>query len=175
MINAGDIETALKAPPYNFAITTVRSQGGVFSAEATNPNDQAAVDAALPTVISDLEDAEAAVQANQAALADMIATFVVTPEAIAYFNTLQLEIRSVSNNNSILIGAVFPAMRTILQNDGDTNLYQRYLNLLRVTAGISEATFIGSPTTAQQHNAVAVAQDFANAGMIQMIAGVLFG
>jgi hypothetical protein len=116
---------------------------------------------------------EALAGAEQAALADMIATFVVTPEAIAYFNALQQALRDVSNNNSANIGGVFPNMRTLLQ--ADAGLYNRYLNLLRVGKGISQATFQATPTTGEQRDAFDVAWNYANGGMIQMIAGVLFG
>jgi hypothetical protein len=159
--------------------TGASTGGGItrfhFSIE-TGANEETAVDNAItayPAFVQ-AQEAEAATEAaNNAALADMIATFVVTPEAIEYFNALQTSLRNVSNNNAIVIGTAFPAMRTLLQTDAE--LYNRYLNLLRVSAGINQLTFEGSPTTAQQHNAFTIAQNFANAGMIQMIAGVLFG
>lgn len=171
---ASDIETELETLT-GFAVTSVSISGATVTATATNPADQAAIDATIPTAVANVQAADAAHAANQAALADMIGTFVVSAAAIEYFNTLQQEIRNVSNNNSIVIGTVFPAMRTLLQDDGTTGLYERYLNLLRVSTGINQATFEGSPTTAQQHNAFTIAQSFANTGMIQMIAGVLFG
>jgi hypothetical protein len=171
---ASDIQTALQSAPYNFAITSVvEATSGVFTATATNPGDQAAVDLALPDVIADLEAQEVTNAANKASADAMLASFAPASSPVMdKITELQGDIRTAWENNTWDIADVFPGMRTRLQENNA--LYTRYLNFLRQGFSISQATFEGSPTVAQQRNSYIAAVIFLNTGGYHSLMKVLF-
>lgn len=141
----------------------------------TSEND--AVDAAIlayPAYVQAQQDAAAEIAANQASATAMIADFApVSSPVMDKITELQGDIRTAWENNTWDIGDIFPGMRTRLQEN--TALYTRYLNFLRQGFGISQATFEGSPTVAQQRNSYIAAIIFINTGGYHSLFKVLFG
>lgn len=169
MIQLADIQAALEAPPHNFEITTVRLNGSVYSAVATNANDQAAVDAALPTVISDLEAQDTENATTLAEVEAMIATFNSGSAATAYFNALQAGLRTVVQNNTP-IANFYPNMLNLLDDEDNPNLYQYFLNFCSIFGNLTQANVETPSTDAQRRQVGQLAVLFSVSGAFQVTA-----
>lgn len=167
MIVSGDVQAALENPPYSFVITTVRQNGGVFSAVATNPNDQASVDAALPTVISDLAAQELDDTTTKTEVNAMIGTFNSGSAATIYFNALQAGLRNVVQNNTA-IATFYPQMLNLLNDNA--NLYTFFLNFVNIAGNLTQANVETPSTDAQRRQVFQLAVLFSVQGTVQVLA-----
>lgn len=172
-VNTNLLDTEMRAALPNKIEGLVVAVGSYVTVNFTNtPSAQDQTDAAAVVAAHDpnilTED-----QAIQASATAMIADFApVSSPVMDKITELQGDIRTAWENNTWDIGDIFPGMRTRLQEN--TALYTRYLNFLRQGFAISQATFEGSPTVAQQRNSYIAAIIFINTGGYHSLFKVLF-